>query len=362
MNFTAVQYCLKYAAIFLLCSTALGDKITFKNGDSLTGRYLRTEDGYIYFQTEVIGEIKVSNLDAEITRDTEGATEEISPPAMPVTEETPTVPPISQSAEKLVEPPLDFMQPAASVQPAAEESLPWWIDNDFTRFLARYQLLEHWKSRLSAGYIWQSGESSRKDVLLRFQTERKLDKQSQLQFDARWDYSWQTSETLPDVITRDLYLVNGRYRHDWDERYFGQIGTRYLKDMLKGIDHDTEVNAGAGWVFLRTDRMRASIAPALSAKYLSVEGRTDGWRLMTTLFQDFTYRVGKQVNFVEEARYSVEPGDTENWTLDILMRLEAKVDSGLGVALQWDYNYNSLVAASIRKGQQRASTSLFYEF
>ncbi|MDX2110463.1 MAG: DUF481 domain-containing protein [Verrucomicrobiota bacterium] len=363
----SVRFCLLYL-VLITPGLLLAEKLVFKNGDSLTGSYLRTEEGYLFFKADILGEIKVNSADAEVVKDNEA-------PSMPPSPVATIVPPPSasesQSAEQAsnarpavedtTESPADGAAAPAGSNPAAEP-LPWWLENRVIRFLRAFHLLENWKSRLSAGYVWQSAEASRKDFTLRFTTERKMADTSELLAEARWDYGWQSAENQPAVINRDTYSGNFRYRHNWADRVFVQLNTRYQRDAVKQLDHDLDQNLGMGWKFIKTARIEASFTPAITAKYLSVEQQTTGWKFMTTAFQDFRYKITDKVSFIEEARYSIEPQNSMNWTLDISTKLEAKITNRLGVMFLWEYNYNSIVGKTIDKGQQRATSGMFYEF
>lgn len=46
MNINPVLFRTSILILLFLCSTAFGNKVLFKNGDSLTSRYLRTERSY----------------------------------------------------------------------------------------------------------------------------------------------------------------------------------------------------------------------------------------------------------------------------------------------------------------------------
>ncbi len=332
------------------------DRLVFPNGDTLQGRLLEETAEKIVFSSHMLGRLEMPAGSVRLIRE-----ESVLETEMPV-----RLPPKAESVAQPVQqetsvPPEATVAKNSTPANRQEALIPWWPVNKLWRAFADFQFLENWKSRVSAGFVWQSGEASKKDWSFRFQTEQKTGP-STFTLGARWDYGWQTQIGKEAVNTRDLYEGTFQYNHQWRERYFLDFKFRYRRDNLKAIDHDAENNFGVGWVFWKTERVEASIQPALTARFVSIEQRSEGWQFLVTSFLKFSYKITRRISFLEEARYSLEPANTLNWILDVMARLDAKMTDNFGVHFQWDYNFNSQVGIEFIRSNQRIISGLFYEF
>lgn len=343
----------------LTAPTAQADQLVFKNGDRLSGQYQRTEDGYLFFVSEVLGEIKVNEADAKVERDGELPSAQVSPIAESV------VPP---TAGQTTAAPGDetSVAPSATVAPAlppVPQQKFWLTHNALVRGLDDFHLLEGWKSKIVLGYVWHNGETSNHDFTLRFATEHRYQQIRELLLDARWDYSMADKRDKSRIVTQDLYAGKFRWREEWVGRIFAQTNTAYFRDNVRQIDHNLDQSLGVGWKLLKTDRWQASLVPSVTAKYESVENVSTGWVLLGTLFQDLRFAVNDRLTISQESKWSVKPSDFEHqYYIDFLARLEAKITSKLSLNLIYDYNWNSRVGLTLDKGQARFTTAFGYDF
>ena len=358
----------------------LQDQIVFTNGDRLSGRYLRQEDGYYHFQSERFGEMRVSTQDAEVIRADAGVpTLPVVPLAEVLTPEEATPEVLEPEPEPVVVAEVDSPPPNEEVveEEVAEETkeLPPGVVyripvvrtgveklEPIFEFLSRFELLPGWKSRFTLGHVWQKGQVDQSAFNLRFTTERRVSNRYEAFFDGRYNYG---KQRVNEVTTKsiDHYNARLRYRKILNPHFFAQSNTRYEKDLIKRIEHDAEQSLGIGWRFLERDQFRGSLTPSLSGRYRAQSNRpSDEWRLFFTLFQDFEYRINSYVGLFQEFTYSIEASDADRYNYDGRLRMETKLTAKLSLNVAWEYSYDNTVAPNIQASKQRATTSLSIDF
>src|SRR5690606_33204326 len=126
-------------------------------------------------------------------------------------------------------------------------------------------------------------------------------------FSGRWDYATSKIGDDPNQIEQDRYRTALQMRYNLTNRLFGQSRTIYLKDLVRSVDHDLEQSLGIGWRLLESERLKISITPSATFRYLDIEGLNKGWESRLTIYQDLQWVLLPRVVFREEASVSFEP-------------------------------------------------------
>ena len=304
------------------------DTLEFKNGDRLTGRILKEESGKIFFHSDLLGDMEIDDSRVSLITRVE-------------------IPGVAE-VEK----------PTEAKKTPKKKSL---LLIPIIEFLVEHRPLNKWDSDLKGGFGWQSGKRDKVDVTMRFVSIYEREK-SHYKIKARYTYGFQKENDGVKRKSSDRYEASLRYRHTRSERVFIQTRSRYLKDLIKNIDGEFEQSLGLGWKYLDKEKMQGSITPSFTGQYQKIADVGKGWDFLTTLFQDFRYKLNDKFTFSEETVLSVDPGNTHLFTIEFLAKIEARIYKSLNADFRWEIDFDNNVAPGVDKLQERILLAFGYKF
>ncbi len=346
--------------------SAAADVLTFANGDRISGLYLGHEDGFIHFESEQLGLLRIPETAAVV------APGGIAPIVrfVPIVEAPPVAPDDEPAAEVAgVEP-----EAGPAVEEEPEELPPGTLHRipvvrrgvgfvaPILDALKQFHLWPTWKSRVTFGHVWQYGQVDQTSINAGFTTEKRVPDEYEARFDSRYNYAKQRRADQTVSKTRDDYNLRLRYRHIFATHFFAHSSTRYEKDLIKRIRHEAEQSLGVGWRIFERENTRATITPAFSTRYQDRRIEPVEWFVYMSLFQDLEYRFNEMVSFHQEASYSIEATDSENYNFDFKGRLETMLTAKLSLNLIWDFKFDNAVAAGIDPSMHRTTAALAFDF
>ncbi len=193
--------------VTVLTSQTFAEKFLLPNGDQITGRVIQQDEKQIVIEHPVLGQL-----------------------TLPVTQ------------VKIVPPPtaIPMSQPAATVKPVAEQTLP--NEQTIKPLGWASRLRETWDSKLEIGASTQTGNTEQSAIYLRFKTTEK-NNQTQTDLDAAYDRQAKENDATANKFTtgvrREWFVLNskwsrfgqGRWDYDdfqsWDKRLSGAVGVGY---------------------------------------------------------------------------------------------------------------------------------------
>jgi opacity protein-like surface antigen len=323
---------------WLLTTVGLADVLHLANGDRLTGTWQGTENGQVVFISELLGPVRVA--EAQVLRVERSEAVVAEAPAT-----APAVAPAAAAAAPVA---------AAPAAPDTEEKASVLL-----RALDFLNPLKDWDSRLSAGYTWLGGQTSRHNFFLMYEATRKREL-SEWQARGRWDYGSTRIDKQTAIKIEDRYRFSLQYRRNLLKQVFVQSLTQYNRDHIKLIDHDFEQSIGIGWRMFDTQRLRVTFTPSYTARYRQIALASSGWQSLFSLFQDLRYEITPRVIFTEEAAISFEPDETSKSDYRFHLKLENKLTDRLSVDLRYEYAFEYRVGLGIERKDQKFIAAMGY--
>ena len=333
-------------AFFILISgLATADTLEFKNGDRLTGKLIREENGTIYFNSDILGEISLPDSAAKLH--IESKVEVDAPDTMSI-EESATPKPETPGEE------------TSATTPSSKRKRKLPYGGKMIRIFSFLYPLKKWDSNLFLGFNIQSGEREKQDISFRYDSQYETEK-SEFKLDARYSYGFQ-KDNGRKTKNSDRYSATFRWRRDLSERLFLQTTSDILKDLVKDIDEEYNQSVGAGWRILNKPRMKASITPAATARYQVLSGRAKEIDFLTTVFQDFSLQLNEKFTFYEETNFSIDPSDTNVFSYEMLTKFEARISKRMNFNIRWEFDFDNNLAPGVDNSQQRFLFGLELDF
>jgi putative salt-induced outer membrane protein YdiY len=293
--------------------------LRLRNGDRVTGELLRRENGKIYFRSPIMGEIAVSESSAVVVEE----------PDTPV--------------ESLV-----------GLPPSEAADYPLSTDPSPTS-------KGRWRGKLEFGYQQQAGRSEATNFSFRTDAERNQDALG-TKANIRILYGEQDN-----TVSTERYDASLRFRYALSKRAFAQSLSSYTTDRIKGVDYNFEENIGAGYRLFKSLRHAANAGLGATLQARGVNGATEDTKLLSELFQDYTYRINGRLTFLQDASLLYSPryvdngeSDMPNYRLRFNTALQGKVSERVSLNLRYEYEFDNTVPYTTEKQDQRITSSIGY--
>jgi hypothetical protein len=328
----------RVVVVGLLLALGVGlwaDTLVLSNGDRLSGVVLSESEGEVVFDSEILGELVVPrSLIAAIER----------------------APESPQSAVSL-EMGMETGQLTESPQTAATQEETGVL----LKMIDFINPFKAWESKLSLGYSWFGGETSRHNWFILFEANRKF-ADSEWSLRGRWDYSSTRVDADTALKTEDRFQANMQYRRNWTKRWFAQSRTNYQKDIIRRIEHDFEQSIGIGWRMIDEARFRVTWTPSYTLRYRDLAGRDPGWHSRFSLFQDLYYEIHPRIILRQDASISFEPAETSRAESYFGANLENRITERLSADLRFEYRFQYLVGHGVDGHERKFLAAMGYRF
>jgi putative salt-induced outer membrane protein YdiY len=310
---------------------AHADQLRLSNGDVISGELVSHEDGMIRFNSPILGVLELCENDASIMAE---------------------IP-----EEKRGKGRRDSSSSDSDTDENGISSIPG----------------RQWRSKLDVGLNWQNGSKDKRDVSIRFESERQAGN-SHYRIQSRYLLSETNGTKSADTRSAGL-----RWRRDFNERWFSQTHTVYSDDDVREIDLNLDQNVGLGYRLLAGDRAKANLGAGVTLQYRHAAGLDEGLAKFGEFFQDLVWRFHERFEFSQEASalFSpderpvgimsqipgvVVPEDVANYRLAFESVLRGKLTETMSVNLRFEYAFDNAIANRDARADQRVTTSLGYVF
>lgn len=182
--------------------------------------------------------------------------------------------------------------------------------------------------------------------------------------DLRFNTDYRYRKTDGDV-SDDRYTGNFRFRGQQEKGYFIQASTFYRRDPLREIKHWAEQGIGAGLKKKVSKAFEYSLGGEASVKFEDLGESSDeigGFNLLTSVFEDSVYHLGKNYQLIQEAEYYINPDATESWGYRFDVKIDGKISSGFTVQLGYEYSFDNIVPEKVPQKETLFSSALLYTF
>jgi putative salt-induced outer membrane protein YdiY len=341
-------------ALLALALPAVGwaSQLVLANGDRLTGKVTKRENGMIYFHSDVLGDIAApANL-------------------VTIVEPPPTAVP-SQSLAGL--PPKPAAVPTAAAPPAGPGYTgwwwPWWVAKPF---MILKPVVTHWTGKVEFGYDNDLTTIRTVTTTTRIEAERTIGADT-LQLKGLYLYG--SSDEVP---TTDQDEFDFRWRHQLDDRWFTQANTSYGSDKIRLIDDNIEQEAALGYKLFSNSRQSLDVGAGVTGQYLDATGVQKGADYLGDVFQDYTYKINGRYTLSEDISADFSPDrraeygvtaigtainkEASNYDYKFHTTLQGKISDRLSINLHFEYDYDNAVLDPAARAEQHITTTLGYGF
>ncbi|WP_309400233.1 DUF481 domain-containing protein [Cerasicoccus maritimus] len=322
-----------------LCSIASADTLVLKNGDRITGSLVSQENGAINFRSDLLGELSVPE---------DQATVEVPQVAAPSAAEAAAVAnaattPSSKTSGKSEPLSAEKQEKVDMVTQSIKDAQSWLDEN---------VIPEGWSGKMSFGFSYL--ESNTDTTAINFDLNGKKNAAPHhYAFDIYYDYSRQTQTNGGVNKNLDQYGAEFTYDHDINEWMFFNSSASYLKNMVKDIRHQADLDLGLGFHVINNEDMTLDIIPAYTLQYKDAEGVSQKWYNLATIKESYVYHFSEIVRFEQTAYGSVEPGDTKNYQYGFTAALISKLADWVEASIAYELTYDNTVGTGGVKREQQ---------
>lgn len=307
----------------LVCALAASalraaDWLEFKNGERVTGRYVKTQDGIITFQSTRFGELHVSVDEARV----ESAP---APAAAPVLSGV-AAGAVGHAVAALAAPETTAAPPviAASVR-------------------------HNWKFRIDTlfDFIWDNTNSNSRETKVQGTAERLSGKEHYLGY-ANFDY----------LHNKNLLVQNhleGRFtwEHQLSHSLYSIAEPDYLQEIRQNPIHQYQMRTGLGTQLFQTERSQVRLAVLAYFSRLDIPViRSRAYDVYPTVRLDSEWEIWHGLKFKQEGNAFYVPrsgtGGVDNTT-----SLTKEIFGGITLTLQHEYHHEIITHASITRNELR---------
>jgi putative salt-induced outer membrane protein YdiY len=357
------------------------EQMVLKNGDRLTGKVMKREDGKIFFRSDLLGDIVAPDSEVKIVELPPVATPTLSmvglPPPVAGDQPAATVPIIGPSAPAT--PTLEGAAPIGRVVAVAPSRGPWWWPGWpswpwVTRPLYILRpVITKWTGKIEFGYSNELNQVRTVSTSLRGELDRNVGP-DEVQF--KGVYLYGSTEGVP---TTDQDELDFRWRHNLDARWFTQAVTSYSSDKIRLINTDFEQTADLGYKLIAAARQTLDIGGGAMVQYFDATGVEKGSDYLANGFQDYIYKINGRYTFTEDASIQYSPEDrgrrgvvadlnspinteSRNYDYKFHATLQGKVSNHLSLNLHYEYEYDNAVLDPSARADQHITGTLGYGF
>jgi putative salt-induced outer membrane protein YdiY len=313
-----LRFFLPFLAFVMTTLTAGADALVLANKDRITGTLVREENGWIVFQSDLLGEVSVPSDRARIE--------------------------FSSAKKEPRRPSVDYKFKPLDLRTAAKDP----------KQVAKADQIG-WVRRLEFGFTSQSGGSKKSDMALNFEAGRR-GKRSEARFLARYLFGESNDQQTSDLLESSL-----RLRRNLSENTFAQSSTRVSRDTIKQIDLDAEQGIGLGRNVLNTDSLILAFGAGAAARYRDETVEPGGWAYLVDGFQDMRYEINSRLSIVQDLSMVVAPTNSDDYKIRLNAALTGKVTESFNMSMRYEYEYDRSLALDLRDNQ-RIVTALVYVF
>jgi len=149
-------------------------------------------------------------------------------------------------------------------------------------------------------------------------------------------------EESGNTLTKEQYLLGGKYDRFFSKRWYGFVGTSFEQDKFKDLDLRTTLAAGSGYQFFDSDDLRVSLEAGLSytdenfttEEDNSYSGFNWGFNWEQALFN-------KRLNFFHRHRGNQGFDESDNLIINASTGVRLPIMAGISATAQHDIDWDN---------------------
>lgn len=325
--------------IALLCavSACLGDEVSLKNGDRLTGTIGKSDGKTLTLHTDYAGDLSIK-WDAVQGVESKQALhvqlQDGKTIAGPVTTTDGKLK-VSTSSGNVEAPIADVKALRSDSEEAAyEKSL-------------RPGIFEEWKSGLNLGFALTRGNSETKNLSIGFVATR------QTLHDKLGAYSnivYATNDAPGAIPSTTANTAGGgfRYDHDIRKRLFAFVAADFFSDALQGLNIRAAEGGGLGFHAIKNDSTTLDFLGGLNYTHESYTVFTRNFAALT-IGEDLTHKIGKSTVLTQDLNFFPDLNNTSEYRATFDFGTVTKLTHRLG----WQNTFSDIYVTNPPAGKRQ---------
>lgn len=292
------------AAFGLSSATARADTLVLKNGDRISGEFIRHAEGVIVFRSAALGDLQVPAHEATVT----------------------------QSAT-----------PAAAHGPVVNVA---HLDRPSDPRPARNENGRDWKRRVDFGLTAQDGLHEQSNYNLRLEAARATDNR-ELNFGFTRRYGKVDDQVLADATSATALVT-----HKVTEDFFLRGLTRYDRDPIVGIGHSAEQSFGLGYTLTESDRLRFDVGGGAVLRHREAYGDQARWNGLLDAFGRLRFAVTERMSLTQDLAMTGDPRRGDDFKFKWNTALVNKLTEMLNMSVRYEFERNYTATADVPDTQR----------
>ncbi len=329
-------------ALFALSSPIFADEIQFKNGDKLTGKIVRLEDGKFIVQSAVAGEIKVDPaLIKTFSTDT--------PVELHLKDGTVINQKVAADGEGKV---VTSAEGTVKSQPVA---------------IADVAKLNpppvQWTGDVSAGLLLTRGNSNTDNINVAFNLLRRTDN-DRITFGGAYFYGRQEDpDTEEKITTQDNWFVFGKYDYFFTPKFYGYGTARIERDRIANLDLRFTPGAGVGYQWIDKPDMKFATEAGITWFYETYSNDTpNDDHFAARLAYHFEKSFNDKIKFFHNLEYYPSVEDLGDYFITTDAGIRATLTKTMFTEFKVQLNYDSTPAEGADNTDVRYIASVGFTF
>jgi len=164
-------------------------------------------------------------------------------------------------------------------------------------------------------------------------------------------------------LTKEQYLLDGRYDHFFSKRWFAYLGAGFEKDEFKDLNLRSVYSGGSGYQFFDTDELRISLQGGLSytgEDFIEDEDNSFAGVLWNLNWEQAFF--DERMNFFH--RHSGNQGldDSDNLLIKAQTGVRIPLISGMHATAEYDIDWDRSPAAGAKRTDHTYKVGVGYEW
>jgi putative salt-induced outer membrane protein YdiY len=328
---------LALSVFFVAAHAAIADTVSLNNGDKITGTIKELTAASVIVETPYAGRLTIDRAAIKTMHSEK-----------PVSIAQATGP----AQEKYVSPnPGDkgWQETAAYVPP------PPATPPRHTSYLS---LGPNWKNQFALGVTNTTGndESTAFASSLSFNYLNKPD-----EFNLKLEGVYGVSNGTQNA---GLFAQTAVYRHDLTKKLFWYVDDDIRYDAIKGISLQATATIGLGYKLVDTEKFKLDIRGGPGVTYLKTFDGNEEFGPAASAGIRAQYVFNERISLTHEDVYTTSLSDLDIWRIhsETALNLKIDIESGLGLKLSFNDDYENQPSAGRKNNDTRAMLSLTLDF
>lgn len=310
----------------LLCAlatnSAVADSVTLNNGDKISGTLVEQTGDELVLDTGYAGKLKIKrSAVASVTTDKPVRIELQDGQQLDGLLASDEQGNLVVQAEDGSTASVAALSAISSIGPIPPDGPPPW----------------QWRGNVTVGGETKTGNTETDKLNVNARTVVEQKELNRFTVEATMD-----REESGNTLTKEQYLLGGKYDRFFSKRWYGFVGTSFEQDKFKDLDLRTTLAAGSGYQFFDSDDLRVSLEAGLSytdenfttEEDNSYSGFNWGFNWEQALFN-------KRLNFFHRHRGNQGFDESDNLIINASTGVRLPIMAGISATAQHDIDWDN---------------------